>query len=369
MNDAESKATRDRGRHADGPLEIPAAGWRDILWRVYGQIVEDRVLLVAAGVTFYLLLALVPTLSAFVSTYGLVADLKTVAGNIEALASLLPGGAISVLSEQLERLISQSTDSLSLALVASLAITLWSANAGMKSLFEAMNVAYGETEKRSFLKLNAITLGFTVAAIALVGLLITITVAMPVALDFLYLGAAAEWVLRIAGYGLLAALATVGIAVLYRWGPSRRLAKWRWISVGAGMTVVCLLAFSVLFSWYVGNFGSYDATYGSLGALIGFMMWIWISTTILLVGAELNAEIEHQVVPDTTVPPRRPLGKRGATMADTVAADRHGEEWRAPETQPAEAANARRKISVSAMLFAGVAAGAYAVARRGRGGR
>lgn len=362
-----------RGRHATAPTRLPWEGWRDVLWRVYGELAADRVLLVAAGVTFYMLLAMVPGLTALVSVYGLVADASTVSNHVTALGGVLPGGATEILSDQLERLAEQNSGGLGLALLVSLAISLWSTNAGVKALFDAMNVAYDETEKRSFVKLNLVSLAFTLGALLAAVLLIAVSVALPVVMNFVDLGAALNWLVTLAGYAVVLVVMAAGIAALHRYGPSRRRARWRWVSVGSGLTVVVVLGFSILFSWYVANFGSYDATYGSLGAIIGFMTWIWISMVIVLVGAELNSEIEHQVVVDTTVGPDRPMGQRGAAKADTVGKTHDGKSWQAGEREP-HSSNVRATEppgqgghrSPASVLFGAAALAAFAYALLGR---
>ena len=313
-----------RGRHATRPTEIPAAGWKDVLWRVYGEIGDDRVLLTAAGVTFYLLLAMIPGLSALISTYGLVADPSTIQGHLSALQGFVPSGGMDVLKEQLNRLAGQKASSLSLAFAISLVIALWSANAGMKALFEAMNVAYDEKEERGFIKLTLVTMVFTIVAIIGVMCLVGVVVVMPSILQVINLGGWFEWLIRIASYVGVSVLGSIAAACLYRWGPSRAKPKWRWITPGSILSVGVILIVSALFSWYVANFGSYNATYGSLGALIGFLTWIWITVTILIIGGELNSEMEHQTYHDTTTPPDRPFGSRDARMADTIGESADG---------------------------------------------
>jgi len=314
-----------RGRAAHAPTQIPGKGWKDILMRVWGEISDDRVTLIAAGVTYYLLLALFPALTAFVSVYGLVADPQTVTEHVQLLAGILPGGGVEIISGELQRLSSQSAGSLSVALIISILMALWSASAGVKSLFEAMNVAYDEKETRGFIKLNALALAFTLGGVIAALLMIGVVIVLPAALSFLGLGTALEWVIRIAGYLAAAAIMTLGIAALYRWGPSRQVAKWRWITPGAVLAIVVMLLVSLLFSWYVANFGNYNKTYGSLGALIGFLTWVWLSVTILVVGGELNSEIEHQTAEDSTTGPSRAMGQRGAKMADTLGRTSAGE--------------------------------------------
>ncbi|MDB5571711.1 MAG: hypothetical protein JWN93_2894 [Hyphomicrobiales bacterium] len=315
-----SPSDAGRGRSADHPGEIPARGWKDIAWRVYEQIGKDRVLAVAAGVTFYGLLSVFPMIAALVSIYGLFADATSISEHLNVISGFLPGGAVEIIGEQVKRIASQPGGTLGLSLFISLGLSLWSANAGMKAIFDALNVAYGEDEKRSFISLNAQTLLFTLGGV--VGLLVAMlgVVAIPVALAYLGLGGALEWTLRLARWPLLLAVIVFGLALLYRYGPSRDRAKWRWLTPGAMLAAILWLVASMLFSWYASNFGSYNKTYGSLGAAVGFMTWIWISVTIILIGAEVNAETEHQTARDSTEGPAQPMGVRGAAMADNVGA-------------------------------------------------
>ena len=199
-----------------------------------------------------------------------------------------------------------------------LVLSLWSANAGMKAVIDALNIVYDEEEKRSFVQLNLQSLAFTLGAIAFILLALAAIVVLPVVLDFVGLGSGIEWLLALARWPILLVVVVAGLAVLYRYGPSRDKAEWKWVTPGGLVAAVLWLVVSMLFSWYVANFGSYNETYGSLGAVIGFMTWIWISSIVVLVGAEINAEMEHQTARDTTVGPDRPMGQRGATMADTI---------------------------------------------------
>ncbi len=315
-----STGGNSRGQSASSPAAIPSRGWKDILVRVSGEISKDRVMLIAAGVTFYLLLAMVPAMSAFISIYGLFSDPATVQEQLQMMEGVIPDGGMTILNEQLSRLAGQANSTLGLTLAISLSIALWSTNAGVKALFEAMNVAYGERERRSFIKLTAISLAFTLATIVAGVVGLGVIVLLPTVLQFVGLGQGTEWLIKMGSFALLAVMALLGLAALYRWGPCRENAKWKWITPGAVLTLVVTLLVSVLFSWYVANFGSYNETYGSLGAIIGFMTWIWITSTIVIVGAELNAEMERQTARDTTTEPAEPMGLRGARMADQVAA-------------------------------------------------
>jgi membrane protein len=309
-----------RGREATSPTEIPAKGWKDIFWRVYEEINKDRILAVAAGVTFYGLLGLFPALAALVSIYGLFADPATIQDHLNLLSGVLPGGALDIIGEQVKRITSKGSGTLGFTFFSGLAISLWSANAGVKAVFDALNVAYGEEEKRGFIALNLRSLAFTLGMIVFALVAIGAIVVVPVLLNFIGLGKVTEWIISLARWPVLLGAIVLVLAVLYRYGPSRDTAQWRWISAGSLVAAVVWVAASMLFSWYVANFGNYNETYGSLGAVIGFMTWMWLSTTVVLVGAELNAEIEHQTVHDTTEGPQKPLGARGARMADSVGA-------------------------------------------------
>jgi membrane protein len=310
---------KGRGRDADRPSEIPPAGWWDIGWRVWQEVGQDRVLLVAAGATFYLLLALFPALAAFVSLYGFVADPATVADHVSYLGGLLPSAGVDIIRSQLEALASQDQQALGIGFLIGLAIALWSANNGVKALFDAMNIAYEETEKRGFIKLNLISIAFTMGALLIaIGLILTVGV-VPAVLAYLRLDAWTETLVAVGRWPVLLVAILIGISLIYRFGPSRRPAKWRWLSWGAVIATVVWIGASWAFSFYLQNFADYNATYGSLGAVIGLMMWTWISVIILIVGAEINAEIEHQTACDSTVGESpKPMGERGAVVADTL---------------------------------------------------
>jgi membrane protein len=309
-----------RGRLADKPSDIPAPGWKDILWRVYQNIGSDRVVALAAGATFYSILAVFPAIAALVALYGLFADPNTIAAHLDSLSGMLPEGALNVLGDEMKRIAAQGNDTLGATFIVGLATALWSANAGIKSLVDALNLVNKEREKRAFIKLNAVSLTFTSAAIVFVLLAFAAMVVLPIVLDYLGVAGGAELATKILRWPALLIVVMLGLAVLYRYGPSRAQPKWRWITWGSAFAAIGWLAVSMLFSWYAVNFGSYNKTYGSLGAVIGFMVWIWLSIIVILIGAELNAEMEHQSVRDTTTGAPKPMGSRGATMADTVGA-------------------------------------------------
>src|SRR5688572_10129737 len=310
----------DRGRAADRPGEIPPRGWKDILVRTYHTLSDDRVTALAAGVTYYILLALFPGITALVSIYGLIADPADIGEHLASLSGAIPSDAISIISGQLHFLASQDEKALGLAFFGGLLVSLWSANAAMKALFDALNVVYGEKEKRDFFILNALSLAFTAGLVLFLVLAMIGIVVIPAILDLLYLGSVGELLINLLRWPAMLALVVLGLAVLYCYGPSRADARWRWISWGSVAAALLWLVVSMLFSWYASNFGSYNETYGSLGAVIAFMVWSWLSATIVLLGGELNAEIEHQTAKDSTSGGNKPLGARGAKMADTVGA-------------------------------------------------
>ena len=313
---------KDRGRQAASPTEIPARGWKDILWRVYGNIGAHRVLALAAGMTYYSLLAIFPAIAALVAIYGLFSDPGTIAKHLDDVAGFIPGGAADVAREQLTRVATKGDRALGFTFLIGLVISLWSANAAMKSLFDTLNIVYGEEEKRGFFKLNAMSLGFTIGGIVFILAALGAVVVIPVLLKYLGLSDAADLVIRISRWPALFVALAVALACIYRFGPSRQAPRWSWITWGSAAATLLWLAASGLCSFYAANFGTFNATYGSLGAVIGFMTWLWISAIVILLGAELNAEMEHQTTRDTTTGHPKPLGARGAKMADTVGAAR-----------------------------------------------
>ncbi len=309
---------KGRGREAAAPTQIPFKAWIEIFKRVFAEIGQDRVMLVAAGVTFYLLLALVPALTAFVSIYGLVADRSTVVDHLQMLSGFVPAGGLDIIREQMTRLTAEGDTTLGWTLLVSLGIALWSASAGIKALFQAMNVAYEEEESRGFIKISILGLVFTLTMALGALVILAAVVVMPAVVEILPLGEQMSWIVRLVSYGAVFAVLVLGISSLYRWGPSRSQAKWRWVTPGASFAIVLIVVASALFSWYVSSFSDYNATYGSLGAMIAFLTWVWITVTLLILGAEINSEIEHQTARDSTTGPEKPMGERGAYVADTI---------------------------------------------------
>ncbi|MBP2506271.1 membrane protein [Methylobacterium radiotolerans] len=312
-----ARTQADRGRRASKPTEIPAKGWKDIALRTYHDIGENRLSLIAAGVTFFTLLAIFPAVAALVSCYGLVADAATINDQLASLQGILPQGALEIIGDQVKRLNENGNTTLGLSLIIGIALSVWSANGGVKHVFDALNLVYNEREKRNFLVLNLVSLAFTAGALLFLVLALSAIVVLPVVLAYVGIGEEASW-LNLLRWPVLLLAVLGGLAVLYRYGPSRDAPRWRWVTPGGALAAVLWLVASALFSWYVAHFGSYNKTYGSLGAAIGFMTWIWLSTMIVLAGAQVNAEMEHQTAEDTTVGEPQPLGTRRARMADTL---------------------------------------------------
>jgi membrane protein len=318
-----------RGRSARNPFNIPLRGWRDIFWRTLREFGADNIPQVAGGVAFFGLLSIFPAMGAFVSLYGLFSNVQMAERQLSLLSGVLPDAALQMVGEQMLRLASARHSGLGVAFAVSLLASLWSANAGIKALFAGLNIAFEETEKRNFLKLNLVSLTFTLGALIFLTLGFGAVVAAPVALAYLGYTPGGFAIMSVLRWPLLLLVAIVGVTLLYRYGPSRHRERWPWVSWGSVFAAMLWLAVSLLFSVYVAHFGSYDRTYGSLGAAVGFMSWLWISSIAILFGAELNSEIEHQTAYDTTTGAPAPMGRRGAHMADTL-----GEVRKSPKRGP-----------------------------------
>lgn len=307
-----------RGREANTPEQIPPRGWGDIVWRVLYSISADRILSTAGGVAFFAILSIFPATAAIVSLYGLFADASIIGKHLLVLSGFLPNGVIALIADQITLISGQASEKLGTAFVMALLVAFASANSGMAALFDALNVVYDEKEKRSLLRFYSTTFLFTLAGMAVVTVAITAVVVLPIVLKFVGLPAATERLLALLRWPILLLTIAISLAFIYRYGPSRRDARWRWVTWGSIVAAILWVAASMVFSWYVATFDSYNKTYGSLGAGVGFMVWLWISAVIVLLGGEVNAEMEHQTARDTTQGDSRPLGSRGAMMADHV---------------------------------------------------
>jgi membrane protein len=272
------------------PIHFSLRKWGSLVWDTVKEFNQDDIPSVAGGVTFFMLLAFFPAITAFVSLYGLFADVATARQHLSAIAGFLPSAAVQFVGDEMIRIAGGQKTGLSLALVISLLLSVWSANSGMKSLMAALNVAYEEKEKRSFVRLNLVSLAFTASALLLAVIGIGAVVALPAV--FATLGIAHFDLAAALRWPFLFAALILGLAVLYRFGPSLTKPQWHWITPGSVIAALAWVAASYGLSWYVENFGHYDKTYGSLGAVIGFLMWIWLGLMVVLFGAELNCELD-----------------------------------------------------------------------------
>ncbi len=307
---------KDAGSKAETPAQIPAQGWWYVLKRAGTGFMEDRVMTEAAGVTFYALLALFPAIAAFISIYGLFTNTDSLGNELNSFRGIVPAGGLSIVSDQITALTSNGHQALGFAAITGLLISLWSANSGIKSLFDALNVVYHEHEKRSYFRRTLISFAFTLGTIGFMIVALSAVVAVPIILNFAGFGSFSAVLLSLLRWPFLLVVVLFALALIYRYGPSRNKARWQWVSWGSAAATIGWILASIGFSFYVSNFSNYNKTYGSLGAVVGFMTWIWISSMVVLMGAELNAELEQQTDKDSTIGPDKPIGQRGAFKAD-----------------------------------------------------
>ena len=285
---------------AGNPFVVVSSRWKEIPLGTYARINRDRILATAAGVVFYGLLAIFPAITALVSSYGLLADPSTISKNLQSLAVMLPGNSFAIVQDEIARVVAKANSSLSLTFGFGLLLAIWSANAGVKAVLDALNVAYEVEEKRGIVRLNLVSLAFTLAGLAAILIMVGAIVGVPLALKDVGLEHGTEQFVEIVRWPVLGMALLAALLVLYGYGPSRPRPKLRWLVTGAVLAIVLWLAGSALLSWYLSNFANYTATYGSLGAAIGLMTWMWLSAIIVLAGAELNSEIERQALFEAT---------------------------------------------------------------------
>ncbi len=307
------------GRLARSPSDMPRRAWKAILLRTWQSISDDRLSLLAAGVAFYMLFAIFPGLTAIISLFGLLADPTAVQQQLEPMKEVLPEQAWSVIRNQLSSLASAGTSGLSITGLISLLFALVSARLAAYSMMDALNAVYNEVETRSFFKVNVIAMLFTLAAISALIFFVVLVVFAPIALNTFGLGDEAEMLIRYVRWPLLAFAMALGLALTYRYAPNRRPPKWRWVTWGSILATLLWLVGSVGFSWYVEAFNTYDRVYGSIGAVIILLFWLWLTAFVSLLGAALDMQIEHQTSVDSTVGEEKPMGQRGAYVADTIA--------------------------------------------------
>ena len=310
------------GRHADRPTEIPSRGWLDVAKRVKARIKRDRLSIVAAGVAFYGLLAVFPGLVALVGLYGLLVEPAQVEQHVSAISGMLPPDAANLLLGQLKDLTSTDKTALGIGAIGGLLLALWSASAAVRTLMEALNVAYHEEESRGFIRFYGTALILTFGGVIAVVAAIALVVGVPALLKLVGLEGIAGTLVSLVRWPVLAVLAILGFAVVYRYGPSRAKPRWRWVSWGAAIAVALWIVGSALFSIYVTRFGNYNETYGAAGAVVILLMWFLLSSYAILIGAEINGETERQTKKDTTSGAGKPMGARRAYSADTVGESR-----------------------------------------------
>jgi len=308
--DAQRSAGPGPSADAQGrsPARIPLKGWKEILLRTTKEFSDDQVPMIAAGVSFYSLLALFPGLAAFVALYGLFADIGDVQHHLRVLSFVLPASLLKFLGAQMVRMAEGQKGGLSITFVVGLLTSIWSANGAVKALMTGVNIAYEEHETRNFVKKTLVSLAFTLGLLVFGMAAVAVLGAGPAVEAFM--GKHAAMVLNLTTWPILLVALALGIALLYRFGPSRSPMPFQWLSWGSGAALILWIVVSVLFSLYVGNFAHYDKTYGSLGAVIGFMMWNWLTNLIILAGAELNSEVERQ----TTQSTRKGAPKKKASL-------------------------------------------------------
>ena len=308
----------NRGRSATSPHQIPMPGWKDILVRTWSELADNNIFLVAGGVTYAVLLALFPGLAALVSIYGLLLNPSQVETQVAALSHILPPESTQMIGDQLQKLVTASSGSLSVSAGVSLLFALWSASRGMSGLVTAFNIAYQQKETRGFFKVNLVAIVLTVLMLIGGTVIIALVGVLPAVLQFIGLESSTKWLLLVLQWPLLIAVVMAGLAVLYRYAPDRHPPNWRWVSPGAIVATLLWLLGSVAFSVYVSHFNSYDKTYGSLGGVVVMLTWLYLSSFVALLGAVINAQSERQTKADLTVGKEKPMGSRNAYAADTV---------------------------------------------------
>lgn len=318
VEDARELYVEGRGRDALFPRNLPLRAWGDVLRRFGSGFLDDHLMLVAAGVAYYTLLALFPSVALFVSAYGLIADAGQAAEQARSLAAILPDDAAEFLYQEMTRVASAPPMSLTFAGLLSLGVTIWGAGRTMRSLFEAMNIAYYEKERRNILVINLLGAAFTLGLITFVAITVFLVVAVPPLLSALSLPGPLEAMVSLVRWPILFGGMFFGTAVLYRMGPDREAPRLAWVRPGSLVAASLWLVASALISWYAASFADFNKTYGSLGAVVLLQFWVWVTVLIVLVGAKLNAEAEHQTAVDTTTGRPLPLGERGAVVADRL---------------------------------------------------
>jgi len=307
------------GKDAEKPTEIPPRGWWQVVRRAFKESSADNVPILAAGVAFFGFLAIFPAIIAAITLYGIFADPETVAAQVRDLSAALPEQAQPILADQLQSVASASGGALGIGLVVSLLAALWSASSGTGNLLKAINIAYDEDESRGFLKVRGLALALTLGAIVFLLLTLALVAVVPVVLNVLPLGPVGTILAQVLRWVLLVALVVAALAVTYRIAPDRDQPRFSWVTTGSLVATVLWIIGSIAFSLYVNNFGSYNKTYGAIAGVVVLMLWLYLTSYIVLLGAEVNAESERQTRADTTRGASAPMGERGAAAADELA--------------------------------------------------
>jgi membrane protein len=321
-----------RGRFAERPRKIPLKGWKDVLLRVKREVAADRIGLVAGGVAYYAILALFPMLVAAISLYGLFTTPAALESQVESMSTMLPEEARAIITGQLRSLVSSPSTGLTLGAIFGLLVALFSATKGTDALISSVGLAYEEEESRGYIKLKSLSFALTLGLLVGALLAFALVAIVPAVMNVLGLGSMGRTIAELIRWPLLVLLFMAGLGIIYRYAPDRRPPQWRWVSPGSVIATVLWVIASFGFSFYVARFGNYEATYGSIAAVIVLLLWLFISAYVILLGAEINAEIEHQTSRDSTIGPDRPMGSRGAQVADTVGAASLGKRER--KTRP-----------------------------------
>lgn len=321
------------GIGAGSPTQIPPAGWKQVLKRAWAENNADNMPIIAGGVAFFGFLAIFPALLALISIYGLVASREQAAQQVEEFTAGLPESAQELIRDQVTAITENAGSALTLSLVVSILAALWSASGGVNNLVKAVNIAYDEVETRNFVKLRALSLALTLGAVVFVVLTIGLVAVLPVVLDALPLGGVGTVLAEVARWAALLAVVAGSLAVLYRVAPDRDAPRFRWVSLGSVVVTVAWALVSLGFTLYVNNFGSYDKTYGAIAGVIVLMLWLYLTCYLVLLGAEINSEAEHQTAHDTTDGEPVPMGRRDAVKADTLPEKAEPEEGDSDPTQ------------------------------------
>lgn len=311
----------DLGRDAAQPSNIPLRGWIQVAKRLWQRIGRDNLTLVAAGVAFYAMLALFPAIASMIAIYGLVFDPAEAGQQIDYFRGILPDEAFDIVAAQFTEVAAGSGKKQGVGAAMAIALSLWSSAKGARSLITALNIAYDERETRNLIRQNIAALMLTAFFIILAIAGLSVILLIPLILELFGLGIWTEWLMATLRWPLIMFIALFALAWTYRYGPSRRNARWRWVIPGVVLAVVLWVLAAYLFSLYVNQLANYSATYGSVGAIVVLLMWFYVSAFVIILGAELNAELERQTAQDTTWHGEQPMGQRGAYVADNLPED------------------------------------------------